>query len=132
MYSTQTASSKKRSGPAGLWVASCPVSAAGRQHEVREARCRGRRLTQSGIPRIDSCRHRIALLVSTLLYLVSRTAVLGAILLTGYLGGAVATHVRLVGPVFNIVFPIIFAALLWEALAARSPAARSSALPPLS
>ena len=58
----------------------------------------------------------IALLLSTLLYLLPRTAVLGAILLTGYLGGAVATNVRVVGPVFNIVFPIIFAALLWGAL----------------
>lgn len=55
----------------------------------------------------------IALLISTLLYMVPRTAVLGAIMLTGYLGGAVATNVRVSGPVFNIVFPIIFAALLW-------------------
>jgi hypothetical protein len=58
----------------------------------------------------------IALLISTLLYLVPRTAVLGAILLTGYLGGAVATNVRVIGPVFNVVFPIIFAALLWGGL----------------
>jgi DoxX-like family len=55
----------------------------------------------------------IALLISTLLYMVPRTAVLGAIMLTGYLGGAVATNVRVSGPAFNIVFPIIFAALLW-------------------
>jgi hypothetical protein len=58
----------------------------------------------------------IALFLSTLLYLVPRTAVLGAILLTGYLGGAVATNVRVVGPVFNIAFPIIFATLLWGGL----------------
>jgi DoxX-like family len=58
----------------------------------------------------------IALLLSTLLYLFPRTAVLGAILLTGYLGGAVATNVRVLGPVFNIVFPIVFGALLWGAL----------------
>jgi hypothetical protein len=58
----------------------------------------------------------IALLLSTLLYLVPRTAVLGAILLTGYLGGAVATNVRVVGTVFNIVFPIVFAALLWGSI----------------
>ena len=51
-----------------------------------------------------------------MLYLFPRTAVLGAILLTGYLGGAVATNVRVLGPVFNIVFPIIFAALLWGGL----------------
>ena len=58
----------------------------------------------------------IALLLSTLLYLVPRTAVFGAILLTGYLGGAVATNVRVVGPVFNIVFPIVLATLLWGGL----------------
>jgi DoxX-like family len=58
----------------------------------------------------------IALLLSTLLYLFPRTAVLGAILLTGYLGGAVATNVRVLGPVFNIVFPIVFGVLLWGAL----------------
>src|SRR4051794_32992914 len=50
----------------------------------------------------------IALLVSTVLYAIPRTSVLGAILLTGYLGGATATHVRMGGPLFNIVFPAIF------------------------
>jgi hypothetical protein len=38
------------------------------------------------------------------------------VMLTGYLGGAVATNVRVVGPVFNIVFPIVFATLLWGGL----------------
>jgi hypothetical protein len=69
-----------------------------------------------GLPESTLVGIGIALLLSTLLYLVPRTAVLGAILLTGYLGGAVATNVRVVGPMFNIVFPIIFAALLWGAL----------------
>jgi hypothetical protein len=58
----------------------------------------------------------IVLLVATILYMIPRTAVLGAILLTGYLGGAVATHVRVGGPAFNIVFPAIFGALLWGGL----------------
>ena len=56
----------------------------------------------------------MALLVSTLLYLIPRTAILGAVLLTGYLGGAVATHVRVGNPVF--VLPVIFGALLWGSL----------------
>jgi hypothetical protein len=47
----------------------------------------------------------IVLLTCTILYLVPRTAVLGAILLTGYLGGAVATHVRAGQGLFEIVFP---------------------------
>ena len=58
----------------------------------------------------------IVLLASTLLYLIPRTAPLGAILLTGYLGGAVASNVRAGQPLFNIVFPIVFGALLWGGL----------------
>ena len=58
----------------------------------------------------------IVLLVSTVLYLVPRTAVLGAILLTGYLGGAVATHVRVGTEIFPIVFAIVFGVLTWGGL----------------
>jgi hypothetical protein len=58
----------------------------------------------------------LVLLASTLLYLVPRTAILGAILLTGYLGGAVATHVRVAAVTFNIIFPVFLGALLWGGL----------------
>ncbi len=58
----------------------------------------------------------LVLLVCTFLYLIPRTAVLGAILLTGYLGGAVATHVRVSGPLFNVLFPVIFGFMLWGGL----------------
>jgi hypothetical protein len=58
----------------------------------------------------------VVLLISTLLYLWRRTAVLGAILLTGYLGGAVATHVRVGGPAFSMVFPVVFGCLVWGGL----------------
>lgn len=61
----------------------------------------------------------IVLTVCTILYLIPRTAVLGAILLTGYLGGAVATHVRVGEGLFSIVFPIIFGVLLWGGLYLR-------------
>lgn len=71
----------------------------------------------------------LALLLSTLLYIVPRTSVLGAILLTGYLGGAVATHVRAGDPAFNIVFPVIFGTLLWGSLWLRDR--RIQALVPL-
>jgi DoxX-like family len=50
-------------------------------------------------------------------YLVPRTAILGAVLWTGYLGGAIATHVRVGNPLFtHILFPIYVAALLWGSL----------------
>lgn len=50
-------------------------------------------------------------------YLIPRTAVLGAVLWTGYLGGAIATHVRVESPLFtHTLFPIYVAALLWVGL----------------
>ena len=61
----------------------------------------------------------ITLLVCTLLYIVPRTSTLGAVLLTGYLGGAVASNVRAGMPVFNVIFPIIIAALVWVGLGLR-------------
>jgi len=61
----------------------------------------------------------VVLLTCTILYLIPRTAVLGAILLTGYLGGAVATHVRAGQGPFEIVFPVVFGALLWGGLVLR-------------
>jgi hypothetical protein len=71
----------------------------------------------------------IVLLASTVLYLIPRSAVLGAILLTGYLGGAVATHVRVEEVLFPILFPVVFGALLWGGLVLRD--ARLRALVPL-
>jgi hypothetical protein len=59
------------------------------------------------------------LLACTVLYLIPRTSVLGAILLTGYLGGAVATHVRVEDSVFSVLFPVILGALLWGGLVLR-------------
>jgi hypothetical protein len=67
----------------------------------------------------------IVLLTCTLLYLLPRTAVLGAILLTGYLGGAVATHVRVGDPLFShTLFPIYFGIALWLSLYLRDPRLR--------
>jgi DoxX-like family len=61
----------------------------------------------------------IVLLASTILYLVPLTSVLGAILVTGYLGGAVATHVRVGDGLFPIFFPVILSMLLWGGLVLR-------------
>ena len=67
----------------------------------------------------------IVLLVCTPLYLFPRTAVLGAILLTGYLGGAVATHVLHGDGPIQIFFPVVFGTLLWGGLVLRDPRLRS-------
>ena len=61
----------------------------------------------------------IVLTACTIIYVIPRTAVLGAILLTGYLGGAVATHVRAGAGAFPILFPVIIGALLWGGLFLR-------------
>jgi len=71
----------------------------------------------------------IVLIACTILYLIPATSVLGAILLTGYLGGAVSTHVRAAEGVFPIIFPIIFGMLLWLGLYLRDT--RLQALIPL-
>ncbi len=59
------------------------------------------------------------LLVLTLVYVIPRTSVLGAILLTGYLGGAVAANIRALSPAFNTSFPILFGVLVWLGLFLR-------------
>ncbi len=61
----------------------------------------------------------MVLLASTLLYVIPRTSVLGAVLLTGYLGGAVASNVRATMPLFNVLFPVIFGGLVWAGLLLR-------------
>ena len=67
----------------------------------------------------------IVLLSCTLLYVIPRTSVLGAILLTGYLGGAVATHVRVSDGLFPISFPIILGVLIWGGLYLRDERLRT-------
>ena len=65
------------------------------------------------------------LLLCTVLYLLPATSVLGAILLTGYLGGAVATHVHAGHGPFEVLFPVFFGALLWGGLVLRDRRLRS-------
>jgi hypothetical protein len=68
----------------------------------------------------------IVLLACTTLYVIPRTSVLGAILLTGYLGGAVATHLRVGDPLFShILFPTYLGVLLWLGLYLRDERLRA-------
>jgi uncharacterized membrane protein YphA (DoxX/SURF4 family) len=61
-------------------------------------------------------------LTCTILYLIPTTAVLGAILLTGYLGGAIATHVRIEE---GFVAPVIIGILIWLGIYLREPRLRA-------
>ncbi len=86
--------------------------------------------TQLGYPASIIFRLGVLELVLLAVYLVPQTAVLGAVLWTGYLGGASATHVRVGNPLFSqALFPVYVAALLWGGLWLRD--ARLRALLPL-
>lgn len=66
-------------------------------------------------------------LVSTILYAMPRTSVRGAILLTGYLGGAIATHLRAGSPIFtHLLFGLYLGLLIWGGLYLRDDRLRSA------
>lgn len=70
----------------------------------------------------------VVLLVGAVLYAVPRTAVLGAIYLTGFLGGAVATHYRIGSPLAtHILFGVYVGVVMWAGLAMRNPVLFKSA-----
>lgn len=77
--------------------------------------------TRLGIPAAKLPAIGILLLGCTVIYAIPQTRVLGAILLTAYLGGAVAIHVRGGSGAFEIGFAIAFGALAWLALVLRDP-----------
>ena len=65
-------------------------------------------------------------LISTILYAIPRTAILGAILLTGYLGGAIASKVRIEDPLFSsVLFGVYFGLLVWGGLYLRDERLRA-------
>jgi hypothetical protein len=66
-----------------------------------------------GLPLSTSTSIGVLLLVSTVAYAIPRTAVLGAVLLTGFLGGAVAIQMRAGTSAFEQIFPVIFGILMW-------------------
>jgi hypothetical protein len=81
-----------------------------------------------GFP-IDTARPiGVILLACVAIYLARRTAVLGAVLLTGYLGGAIASHLRLEDPLLShTLFPVYFGVLVWGGLYLRDARVRAIA-----
>jgi hypothetical protein len=68
----------------------------------------------------------ILTLIGVVLYAVPHTAVLGAILLTGYMGGAIATHLRIDSPLFShTLFGVYLGLLIWGGLYLREPRLRA-------
>jgi hypothetical protein len=84
---------------------------------------------QLGLPVNLAPTFGLLLLACTTVYVMPRTSVLGAILLTGYLGGAIAIQVRVIAEPFSLVFPLILAALLWGGLILRNREVRALLLP---
>jgi hypothetical protein len=64
-------------------------------------------------------------LACAIIYAIPRTSVLGAILVTGYLGGATATHVRIGDPISNLLTPIVLGVLAWGGLYLRDTPLRA-------
>ena len=88
-----------------------------------------------GTLQLGFARHHLPILgaielACLVLYLVPRTAVLGAVLFTGYFGGAIATHLRLDNPLLShTLFPTYVAALLWVGLYLRDARVRALVRP---
>ena len=83
-------------------------------------------MTRLGYPVSLSVAIGIILLVCVVIYAIPQTSILGAILLTGYLGGAVASQLRIGEPLFsNVLFPVYVAALIWGGLYFREERLRA-------
>lgn len=80
---------------------------------------------QLGYPESDIVGIGVLLLACTLLYVFPRTSILGAILLTAYMGGAVASQVRVGAGWFNVTFAAVFGALVWTGLWLRDTRVRN-------
>jgi hypothetical protein len=74
---------------------------------------------QLGLPLRLSVTIGMIQLLCLILYIIPRTAILGAVLLTGYLGGAIAIHMRVGNPLFETIFPILIGILFWAGLLLR-------------
>ena len=81
-------------------------------------------VTQYGYPESAMTPIGVACLVATILYIIPQTAVLGAVLLTGYLGGAVATHVH-ANEGARFLAPVIFGVVIWGGLFFRDARIRA-------
>ena len=71
----------------------------------------------------------VLLLACLAVYLVPRTAILGAVLLTGFLGGAIASQLRIEAGLFEMVFPVITGAFVWGGLYLRDERLRALVAP---
>ena len=81
--------------------------------------------TQLGYPASLVVTIGVLELICLAIYVIPRTSALGAILLTGYLGGAIATQVRADSALFSMIFPVLISALIWGGLFLRDERLRA-------
>jgi hypothetical protein len=112
----------------GPQLARGPVPALRRHRQLLQVQPVIDATLQRGYPRDSVFALGVILLSCVVACVIPQTSVLGALLLTGYLGGAVATHVRVGNPLFShVLFPTYVAALtLWGGLILRNPRLRHS------
>ena len=128
----RTAAISRRAVVAGRALSTIGVLFLGLDGAMKVAQVRA---VMEGMPQLGWPAHLalplgVLLLACTALYAIPRTAILGAVLLTGYLGGAIATHARVGSPLFShVLFPVYVAAILWGGLWLRD--ARVRAISPL-
>ena len=68
----------------------------------------------------------VIIILCVISYLIPQTSILGAVLLTGYLGGAISTHLRVGNPLFShVLFPVYLALFIWGGLYLREPRLRA-------
>ncbi len=84
---------------------------------------------QLGFPLTSIVPIGLTLLACTLIYAIPRTSVVGAVLLTGYLGGAIAAQVRAGNPMFERIFPIIVGTVVWAGVFLRDRRVRALLAP---
>ena len=80
---------------------------------------------QLGFPLSSIVVMAVLLLGCTALYVVPQTRIVGAVLLTGYLGGAVAAHLRVGNPPFEMLFPVIMGSIVWAGIFVRDARVRA-------
>jgi hypothetical protein len=76
--------------------------------------------TEMGYPESSVVYLGIILLIAIILYIIPKTMVLGAILVTAWLGGAITTHIIHGDPLFNTIFPALIGVIIWVAIWLRN------------
>lgn len=118
---TQTAPVSMKAVWAGRVISALPVLMLlmGASMKLSQNKTAMEGFVKFGFPEGLAVKLGILELLCTIVYIIPQTSVLGAILMTGYLGGAVVTHVRVGDPIANILTPVLLGVMVWGGLFLR-------------